>query len=169
MEIVASCKDVGAGESHIGKSGPVRASPNWLGVGSDALLQHCFACYVYDVEVWLNPAPHIVVLVLKLHVCSFFTKLPAYRLRAFLHYALLALKQILVVVPYYIGKACLVHIALAVHKMEEALIAFRFLRTTAFGEQRVEKHSHSQGIFHLSFLSSLLKLAFRHQHLKLDL
>ena len=63
VEIVTACEQIGAGQTHEGKTGAVCAAADRLDDRSDATIQHSLFCKVNDLHVRFDLRDHIIVLI----------------------------------------------------------------------------------------------------------
>ena len=135
MEIVAACEDIRARKSHERQVGSVSTASYRLDDRGYPFHLHGFDGLFYNMVMRLHLFLHVVVLVLYLHGSGAFSLLAVDKVRAFPESLFPLLIQTHVMVPYYIGKFCLLYGSAEADYMEESLIAVREFRSLFYREK----------------------------------
>ena len=159
MEVDASGKDVGAGQTLETQLGTVGTSTYRLYLRTNTTFLHSLQYDVYHMHVRLYPLLHVVVLVLDFALHRTLTVFLVHLLCTFSHQSLACLKLVAVVVADDVGELCLFGIGVHSKQVEESLVSLGCLGSLVGRKHRCQFHSKSVGIDHLT-----LGISWVHTH-----
>ena len=151
MEVDASCKDVGAGQTLERQLCTVRTTTDGLHLGSYAALLHGFQHEVDDVHLRVYLLLHVVVLVADNTCYGALSVTFVHLLGTVQNKALAVFKTVAVVVADDVAEASLFHTGGNAQQMIETLIALSRLWCLVGRQHGGKLHGQTVGIDHLVF------------------